>query len=68
MTDIAERRDRPGYQRARRVSHWGQIIIGFLAIILSINAALESNYTGSGVLLGASALAFGFLGYTFGRD
>ena len=65
---MADRSDRPGIKMARRVSLSGLIIVGFLSIILSINAALESTYVGSGVLLGASVLAFGSLGFAFGRD
>jgi len=55
-------------QRARRVSLWGLIIVGFLGLVLVINAALSDDYVGAGVLAAASALAFGFLGHTFGRD
>ena len=35
-------------KRASRVSHWGLIIVGFLALILTINAALDSNWVGRG--------------------
>ena len=48
---------------SRRVSHWGLIIVGFLALILIINAANDGEYIGAGMLAGASALAFGLLGH-----
>ena len=39
----------------------GALITGGLGIILAINASLSNNYLGAGVLLVASALAFGFI-------
>ena len=40
----------------------GTAITGFLGIILALNASLADEYVGAGVLLIASALAFGLLG------
>jgi len=53
---------------SRRVSHWGLVIVGLLALILTVNTALDSNFVGAGIFAGASALAFGFLGYRVDRD
>ena len=39
------------------------IIIGILGVVFSINAMLSSGYTGAGLLLLASAIAFGILYY-----
>ena len=55
-------------KRSSRVSHWGLIIVGFLALILTIIATQDSEYIGAGILAGASALSFGFLGYRVGGD
>ena len=55
-------------KRASRVSHWGLIIVGFLALILTINVALDSNWVGAGILAGAAALSFGLLGYRVDKD
>ena len=55
-------------KRSSRVSHWGLIIVGFLGLILAITATQDGDHVGAGVLVGASALAFGFLGYRVGRD
>jgi hypothetical protein len=33
-----------------------------------VNAALDSDFVGAGMLAGAAALSFGFLGYRVGRD
>ena len=55
-------------EMSRRVSHWGLVIVGLLALILTVNTALDSNYVGAGIFAGASALAFGFLGYRVDRD
>ena len=49
----------------KRVALWGSAIVGFLAIILSINASLSDQFIGAGLLLIASALAFGFIGFVF---
>jgi hypothetical protein len=54
-------------ESAKRMAFWGSTTIGFLGIILAINAALSDEYTGAGVCLAASALAIGILGYTFIR-
>ena len=54
-------------ESAKRMTFWGSTTIGFLGIILAINAALSDEYTGAGVCLAASALAIGILGYTFIR-
>lgn len=47
---------------ARRLALVGRLVVGVLAIILAINAALDSEYVGAGVLLIAAALAFGHNG------
>ena len=44
-----------------RLAAVGALITGGLGIILSINAMLSGNEIGAGVLLVASALAFGFI-------
>ena len=49
----------------KRVALWGSVIVGFLGIILAINASLDSKLIGAGVLLIASAMAFGFIGFVF---
>ena len=49
---------------SRRVAFWGPTIVGFGGLVLSVNAALDSEYIGAGVCLVASALAFGVIGYT----
>ena len=51
--------------RASRISLWGLTIVGFLGIILAINAALDNEFIGVGSCLAASALAFGAIGYVF---
>ena len=43
----------------RRLRMLGTLATGVLAWILAINAALESEWVGAGVLLIAAALAFG---------
>ena len=48
---------------ARRTALWGSTIVGFLGIVLALNAGLSDEYTGAGVCLGASALAFGVVAY-----
>ena len=52
---------------ARRLAFWGPTIAGFLGLILTINANLDGEYIGAGVLLMASVLAFGAIGYIFLR-
>jgi hypothetical protein len=49
----------------KRVTLWGSVFVGFLGFILSINASLDSQFIGAGLLLIASALAFGFVGFVF---
>jgi hypothetical protein len=51
----------------KRASLWGSVIVGFLGIILAINASLDSQFIGAGVSLIASAMAFGFIGLIFLR-
>ncbi len=43
---------------AERLALWGSTIVGFLGIIIAINAALSGEYVGAGVCLAAAALAF----------
>ncbi len=50
---------------AWRVSFWGSVIVGFLGIIFGITASLDSQGVGAGLLLLASAVAFGAIGYIF---
>ena len=50
---------------AWRVAFWGSVIVGFIGIILVINASLDSEWVGAGLLLLASAVAFGAIGYVF---
>ena len=54
-----------GVQMEKRVTLWGCIIVGFLGIILSINASLDNQLIGAGLLLIASSFAFGFIGLLF---
>ncbi len=53
--------------RADRVAFWGSTIAGIAGIILAINAALDNQFTGAGLLILGSALAFGVIGYSFSR-
>lgn len=48
---------------AARIALAGAAITGIAGIILAINAALDDQFTGAGLLLIASALAFGLLGH-----
>ncbi len=43
---------------AERLTLWGSTIVGFLGIIVAINATLGGEYVGAGVCLAAAALAF----------
>ena len=45
----------------RRIAVGGSALTGFLGVVLAINAVSSSNETGAGILLAASALAFGLL-------
>ena len=51
----------------KRVALWDCVIVGFLGIVLAINASLDRQHVGTSVLLIASALAFGFFGFVFVR-
>ena len=53
---------------ARRVALWGPIIVGFIGVVVALNAALTDEYVGAGVSLAASALAFGVVRYNFLRE
>ena len=44
-----------------KIAAVGAIITGFIGWILAVNAMLGSNEIGAGVILAASALAFGLL-------
>ncbi len=44
-----------------KISAVGAIITGFIGWILAINSILSGNEIGAGVILAASALAFGLL-------
>ncbi|MFC1956380.1 hypothetical protein ACFLWZ_07715 [Chloroflexota bacterium] len=44
-----------------KIAAVGAIITGFIGWILAINAMLSSNEIGAGIILAASALAFGLL-------
>ena len=48
---------------ARRTAFWGPAIVGFLGIVLAVNAGLSDAYTGAGACLAASALAFGVVAF-----
>ena len=52
---------------ARRITFWGSVAVWVLGIVLAINAAYDSEYTGAGACLVASAFALGILSYTFIR-
>lgn len=45
----------------------GAIATGFLGWILAINALMSSNEMAAGVILAASALAFGLIAVAFAR-
>ena len=47
------------HRGAHRLSLPGRLVTGVMAIVLAINASLDSEYVGVGVLLIAAALAFG---------
>ncbi len=49
---------------AGRLSLWGSAIVGFLAIVVAINATMSGEYVGAGVCLAAAALAFAGIGLT----
>lgn len=51
---------------ARRLGLVGRLATGVLALVLAINASLESEWVGAGVLLIAAALAFGQRGSLWG--
>jgi len=44
-----------------KIAAVGAIITGFIGWILAVNAILSANEIGAGVILAASALAFGLL-------
>ena len=44
-----------------KIAAVGAIITGFLGWIMAVNAIAGGNETGAGVILAASALAFGLL-------
>ena len=52
---------------APRVAFWGCTIVGFAGVILAINAVMDDEYVGAGLLLIASATAFGAIGYFSAR-
>ena len=52
---------------AARVAFWGPTIAGIAGIILAINAALDNQFTGAGLLILGSAAAFGAIGYSLRR-
>ena len=54
--------------RVARIALVGATITGIAGVILAINAALDDQFTGAGLLLIASALAFGLLGHRHHRD
>ncbi len=43
-----------------RIAAIGAILTGFFGWILAINAMMSSNETAAGIMLAASAVAFGF--------
>lgn len=59
----AVRGDRFTTAAARRTAFWGPAIVGFLGVVLALNAGLSDQYTGAGACLVASALAFGVVAY-----
>ena len=52
----------------RRFALVGGVTTGVIAFVVSINAAFDDRYWESGVLLMAAAVAFGSVGYVFGRS
>ncbi len=58
---MANQTTRSNTTQARRIAVAGAGIAGLVGIILGINAMLSDNEIGAGVLLAASALAFGLL-------
>jgi hypothetical protein len=53
---------------AARFAIIGCIVTGILGVVLAINAVLSNNETGAGVLLLASAAAFGLLAISLRRE
>ncbi len=51
----------------RRFALVGSVATGVIALVVGINAAFDSRYWESGVLMLAAAVAFGSVGYVFGR-
>jgi hypothetical protein len=47
---------------AGRMSLWGSAVVGFLAIVVALNATMSGEYVGAGVCLAAAALAFAGIG------
>ncbi len=54
----------PYKSRVARLAVVGVLTVGVLGIIFAVNAMLAGDEIGSGVLLTASALAFGPLAYS----
>ena len=54
-------------EAARRITFWGSIAVWILGFVLALNAAYDSEYTGAGVCLLASAGGLAVLGYMFMR-
>jgi hypothetical protein len=52
---------------AARVAFWGPVTIGFIGLVLAINASLSGEFVGAGVCLAASAVAFAGVGHVFLR-
>jgi hypothetical protein len=52
---------------AGRVALFGSLAVGIIGIVFALNAGLVSEYTGAGLDLAASAIAFGVIGITFAR-
>ncbi len=51
----------------KTVAFWGSFTVFILGIVLTINAALDSQFVGAGLLLLACALASGVVGLIFSK-
>jgi hypothetical protein len=49
----------------KRLALWGSLIVFIVGIIFAINASLDSQFVGAGLILIACAFACGIVGYIF---
>ena len=51
----------------KRLALWGSLVVFILGVIFAINASLDSQFIGAGLLLIACALACGIVGLLYSR-